>query len=749
MIKKTTISCLLMMTFTTCSVKKFIPEDKHLLTDYKVTIKAPEKIKSKSELTGDIENLIIPQPNSSFLGTRIPIWAHYRHEVGKGGFINKWINEKWGEEPVYLSDVDLGKTEKLIANRLENRGFFESQINTVTKTKEKTAKLVFNVEVETPYKLASYQVDSVYLPIHERIKASMEETLLKPGNPFDLRDLKNERERIDAFLKNEGYYNFNANFLIFEADTNSYEDKRLDMFIRLKRDIPHKSIIPYTIRSIEIYPNYRLKHEDHSQDTTIIDNIAIIQHPVYFKPQLIPKYLLLEVNTRYNPTASKVTSKRLSSIGTYKFVNILHESPAKIDSTDTAAYLNTRIYLSPQTKRSLRVELQATAKSNNFAGPGLQLTYSNRNLFKGGDLLNATAHISYESQIMNGSASGLNSLQFGLKSDLIIPRLEPVRIISKYKYDVPKTKVSLGVEYLRRSRLYTLRTASCTYGYIWQATKYIHHSLNLISLNLVNLTNTTSEFKQILDENPFLASSFAQMFITGSTYNFTYTELNKHNIQNQFYLSANLDVAGNALSLIGSGTPEKGPETVLGMEFAQYAKLDADLRYNFLLGRSHRLVARLFAGYGMAYGNSEALPFAKQYFAGGPYSVRAFRIRSIGPGTYHPVEGDNRSFFDQSGDIRLEGNIEYRFPIISVLKGAVFVDAGNVWLREANEALPGGAFSAGFLRELGAGAGTGLRIDIQNFVIRGDFAFPFDKPDNRFNLYFKELVFNFAIGYPF
>lgn len=219
----------------------------------------------------------------------------------------------------------------------------------------------------------------------------------------------------------------------------------------------------------------------------------------------------------------------------------------------------------------------------------------------------------------------------------------------------------------------------------------------------------------------------------------------------QFYLNANIETAGNTMSLFSKEAEES--RTAFGLKYAQFAKADADFRYHFNLGNEQKIATRLFAGLGIPYGNSDVMPFSRQYFSGGPYSVRAFRIRSLGPGSYKPDDTGNLSYFDQSGNLRLEGNIEYRFPIISFLKGAVFADAGNVWITRENPVLPGGKFGKDFLSELGVGAGVGLRVDIQNFVIRLDVAAPMRVPflpeGERWTFAFDEPVFNFAVGYPF
>jgi len=284
----------------------------------------------------------------------------------------------------------------------------------------------------------------------------------------------------------------------------------------------------------------------------------------------------------------------------------------------------------------------------------------------------------------------------------------------------------------------------------------------------VNLAETSDEFDAILENNPFLRRSFDQRFIAGLNYTFTYNELVDENKTRPFFVSSSIDIAGNTLGLLAGSD-----NTVFGLEYAQYAKADVDFRYYFKFGKERTLVSRLYAGWGIPYGNSNTLPFVKQFFSGGPYSVRAFQIRSLGPGAFSPENNNTTSFFDQSGNFRLEGNVEYRFPIWSYLKGALFADAGNVWLtnditqddeadtqgREFNEQLyEEGKFGPDWAKQLGIGVGFGLRVDIQNFVIRFDLASPLQVPylpeGERIRTPFfgggdDNLILNFAIGYPF
>ena len=756
---KIEVLLLFALLFQACSVKKYIPEDEMLYTGAKIRLSSDTLIKGKKAIKKELEILNSPKPNSKILGINLGLLAYYKAQKEKPGFFYKFLNKKIGEKPVYLSDVDLSKTENLINNRLENRGFFRSEITSAEKRLKKTASVNYSIKINKPYTLSNYtfetldSVSNYEKVMQEDIKSTMDETFLKSGMRYDLALFKYERERIDETLKSRGYYNFNSDFLIFEIDTNQYKNKRFDLFMRLKKDVPEKSKIPYIINSVKIFPNYSVETDTTQNQNTLYKGLEFIQDEEFFIPKRLAPYVLISPEQTYDPKKAKLTSNRLSSIGTYKYVNIRYREIDDSGLKDGIGKLDAYIYLSPLNKRALRTELKAVSKSNNFAGPTLSLTYTNRNLFRGGETFNLTASTGYEMQLSGGSGSGLSSTQVGLNADLIFPRLLfPININDQFKYAIPKTKIGLAAEYLSRSQLYSLNSFTGTFGYGWNANKYVYHELNPISINYVNLSNTTQEFEQILSDNPFLQSSFEQQFIAGLTYSFVYNELVDKTKKTPIFFNANVDLAGNTLSLFES-KDEDGKGTFLGLEYAQYAKIDADIRYYLNFSNSQQLVARLFGGVGYAYGNSTTLPFSKQYFSGGPYSVRAFRIRSLGPGTYSPESEETDSFFNQTGDIRLEANIEYRFPVYSFLKGAIFADAGNVWLLEDNESLPGGKFTSDFMNELGAGAGAGLRVDIQNFVIRFDLAVPFLDPSlplgNRFDLRLDKPILNFAIGYPF
>lgn len=753
------LNILTVLFFYSCAVDKYIPEDEHLYTGAELTIakdSIAEAIEDINELETKLNEVLKPEPNSTFLGLRPGLHYYYKAQREKPGFINRWLNKKIGEEPVYASDVDINRIEDLLKNRLENSGFFQSQITSQyflnDTTKRASAK--YTINLSKPYTMVALKMDMDSFPAYGMINNALHRSFLRKGDRFDLDKLKTERERIDFELKRKGYYNFNPEFLIFEADTNQYKDKRFDLFLRFKDNVPKKAKIPYRLKNIYVYPDYAASDAGNTKvyDTVTIDNVHFLQEELYFKPEFLAPHLLLKQDQLYNPYRSSNTGRRLGSIGNYKFVNIRYQ---EIDSlqTDSIGYLNANIYLSPVLKRQLRAELQAVSKSNSFMGPALTATYSNRNLFHGGETLKLALKLGYEAQIAGGNDTGLTSIMTGIQGDLIFPRMIFFSKFSpNFSYSIPQTKISLGADYLNRSKLYTLLSANASFGYVWNANRYVTHELNPIAINYLKLSNTTEEFDQILTDNPYLQRSFEQEFISGLNYRFTYNELINRIKKGALFLELGLDTAGNSMGLFGKGDSEN-PDSFLGLEYAQYVKFEADLRYHFRINRKQTLAFRLFGGYGLPYGNSDILPFSKQFFSGGPYSVRAFRIRALGPGSYSPNSGEGYSYFDQAGDIKLEANVEYRFPIISFLKGALFADAGNVWLKNENDALPGGKFSSEFINEFGIGTGAGLRVEIQSFVIRFDLASPIHKPylpkGERWDTDFGEFVFNFAIGYPF
>ncbi|WP_116770254.1 BamA/TamA family outer membrane protein [Maribacter litoralis] len=764
-----TLLCLALLFVYSCGIKKYIPEGEQLYTGATLDLNYEGELQDSKEVKAELLNLIEPNPNTKFLGMKPALFFHYKAQREKPGFLYRFLNKSFGEEPVYFSDVNPERVEELILNRLDNNGFFYSESESETVIDEQFASVNYSAKLPAPYVLENYTLESDTLPMYKEIEKLLPETALKKGDRFDLDLLKAERVRLNNGLKQKGFYNSQEDLLIFEADTNQYKNRKFDLFLRLKKEVPSRASIPYTIDSITVYPNYTIEGDTlplTKENVTQVDSIDFVQNELYFKPELLESYLLFNEGDLYDANTSKQTSNRLSALGSYKYVNIQY---TELDTTGTdgnGGSLAADIYLAPLTKRSIRAELQAVSRSNGYTGPGILLSHTNRNVFNGGETFSVSADFSYELQLSN-SNNNLSSIAGGLSADLIIPRSIPFSP-SRFKYAVPKTKISLGVDFLQRSDLFTLSSVNSSFGYTWKENQYVYHTLDPISINYSRLSNVTDEFQEILDDNEYLSQSFEQRFIAGLLYSFTYDEVSNLSKEKPIYFSTNFDLAGNALSLFSGGS-----NTIFGSEYAQYAKVDADLRLYLRWKKERTLVSRIYAGWGIPYGNSSTLPFVKQFYSGGPYSVRAFDIRSIGPGSFYPdTEDDSTDYYDQSGNLKLEANVEYRFPLFSYLKGAFFVDAGNVWLTGDYSSLvedestssssvslfTDGKFEKDWLNEVAAGVGFGLRLDIQSFVIRLDLASPLRIPyldeNERWNVPFfgnadNNMTLNFAIGYPF
>src|SRR5690606_12811442 len=312
------------MSFYSCGIKKYIPEGEHLYTGATLEIATDSIIRNEDQLKDELEAMISPEPNKKFLGMYLGLYYYYKNQKENPGFINRWLYKKLKEEPVYLSDVETNAVKDLLLNRLENRGFFYSSATSdIVEIKQK-ASVSYTVKVPSPYRMETYSLDSLPAPIHNDIQQLVDNTRFRKGIRFDLSYMKRELQRIDFNLKNKGYYNFDDSFLIFEADTNRYDRKRFDLYLKLKNGVPKKSIIPYRIAKVNIYPHYELS--DTLQTTSERFNEKnYIQKELFFKPKHLDPFIKLEEGALYNPDNSRNTARRLSTIGAYKYVNIRYK----------------------------------------------------------------------------------------------------------------------------------------------------------------------------------------------------------------------------------------------------------------------------------------------------------------------------------------------------------------------------------------------------------------------------------------
>jgi outer membrane protein assembly factor BamA len=446
------------------------------------------------------------------------------------------------------------------------------------------------------------------------------------------------------------------------------------------------------------------------------------------------------------------------NLGTFKFV----KNQFKVSDT-TGNYLDAYYYLTPLPRKSIRVEVVGKTNSANYTGTELNINWSNRNTFHGAELLSISVFGGVEVQV-SGQNNGFNVYRFGGEASLIWPRfIAPIKLKSSSGF-IPKTKATLGYEFQNRTNLYSLQTLKGSFGYLWKENARKEHQLNITEITYASPQNVTDLYKSQIEENRSLEKVIERQLIFGPTYTYTYTNTMEKRRKNTFYYKAGIDFSGNIAGLVSGSNIKKGDTTkVLGVPFSQFVKIENEFRHFYKLGKNSQIASRIIAGGGFAYGNSNEMPFIKQFFIGGTNSIRAFRARSLGPGTFDGSTDTSSFLADQSGDVKLEFSTEYRAKIYSVVNGALFLDAGNIWLLNSNSEKPGSKFSKDFLNELAVGVGAGLRFDFSFLVLRTDLAFPIRKPylptGDRWVLdkvnvgnggWRKEnLVFNLAIGYPF
>lgn len=749
-----------MIGMASCNNTKYLPKNESLYTGADIKIEAPEmKKKQRKAIKAELQALTRPKPNSSILGLRPKLWFWNIGGTPKRKISVKRLIKKMGEPPVVLSDLNLEKNNQILQNNLENQGFFRSSVTGEVSIKNRRAKAIYTVVPGSQYTINEviFQKDSSIL--QKEIARTERRTLLKKNQPFDLEVIKAERTRIDSRLKNRGFYFFNEDHLIIDADTTIGNNK-VNLYVNTKTDIPRNAKKIYRINDIVIYPTYSLNA---AEDTSkkygeMYQGYYVIDSAKFYKPKLFLQAMQFNKGEIYRRNEHNATLNRLINLNIFKFVKNRFEVAG-----DTL--LNAYYYLTPQPKKSLRAEIGGLTKSNNLTGTQLTVGFTNRNTFRGGEILTVNASAGAEVQV-SGQFKGYNTYRLGAEANLAIPRfVVPFVTLNPRGGFVPRTNIQLGYDWLNREKLYTMNSFRGAFGYIWKESARKEHTFYPISVQYVQPVNVTQEYLESIAQNPTLQKVVDTQFILGANYNYLFNQLSGRVPDNAFYFNGLIDVSGNIAGLVKKNVIKDGDTARLfGAPFSQYAKIETDLRYYRNLGNDNTWASRLILGAGFPYGNSRELPYIKQFFSGGNNSLRAFRSRSLGPGTYRTPGIDTASFLpDQSGDLKLEVSTELRFKIFKPVFGALFVDAGNIWLYNDNQYKPGAKFTSDFLKEVGVGTGVGLRVDISVLVLRLDLAFPIRKPwlpeaerwvldEIRFGdkEWRKEnLIFNLAIGYPF
>ncbi|MBC7451806.1 MAG: BamA/TamA family outer membrane protein [Cytophagales bacterium] len=747
-----------------CKSTKYVPEGDYLYTGSQMKFQTDESKKYIKKLQSDLQDQIKPKPNSRIFG--LPLKLNLYSFVGipkKQKGLKYSIRTKFGQAPVLFSAVNPSFTEQALLAALYNNSFFDAEVTyTIEKdTQSRKANVVYLIKTGKSYRIDSYTSKIPDTTIARIMAMDQDQSRIKVGRRYNLNRLKEERARIDEELKNNGYYHFNPDYLVYEADTSGAKSA-VTMRLKLKRETPEKSLRRYMMSEVYVVLDsaYASHHSDHLNDTVTIDRVTLALNKD-FRPEPIAQYVYLKDSSYYSRESQQQTVGRLMGMGLFKYADV---EIIEKDST----HLNAYIHLSPLPRKSISVEVQVVSKSNNFIGPGMNLNFTNRNAFRGGEKLSLSFHGSIETQI-NGQFKGLYTYELGPQLNLTVPRfITPVRIKGSSLY-TPNTIFSSSYTFLSRVNYFDMRSLQISFGYKWKESLPVEHYLRPINISFFNLSNISESFNALLQKSPALQRRYENQLIAGITYSYTYNQQVFPRRKNQFYFNGNADIAGNTLNLIndigGGKANDIGTKTAFGVAYAQYARFDVDLRNYIKVNRKSMFAARMIVGWGIPYGNSTALPFVKGFFSGGTSSLRAFPVNSVGPGTYRLPDSLQSSYFiQQGGDIKLEWSAEYRFPIVSIIKGAFFLDAGNVWLYKNDDLIPGAQFKINkAFTQLAIGTGFGIRADLNFFIIRLDLATPLRKPwlpDSEAWVIDdislgsaawrrQNIILNIAIGYPF
>lgn len=755
-------SASLLLAIASCNNTKYLPKNESLYTGAEIKINAPDlKKKKKKLIKSELANLTRPKPNSSILGLRIKLWFYNIGGNPKRKISVRRLIKNLGEPPVLLSDLNLEKNNQVLKNYLENNGYFTAAVRGEVSLKNKRAKAIYNVSPGSQYTLNEIKFQSDSSALQKAITRFSRRSLLKKGDPFNLELIKAERTRIDDRLKQRGFYYFSDDDLLIDADT-TIGDHKVNIKVNTKPETSARARRVHRINDVVIYPRFDLMGaaEDTSRKYAVqYSGYIVVDSSRFYKPKLFQQAMQFDKGDIYQRNAHNATLNRLINLGIFKFVKNRFEPVG-----DTL--LNAYYYLTPLPKKSLRAQIGASTKSNNLTGSQLTLGFTNRNTFRGGEILSVEATAGAEVQV-SGQFKGYNTYRLGAEANLAIPRFViPFVQVNPRGGFVPRTNLQLGYDWLNRQQLFTLNSFRGAYGYIWKESAQKEHTFYPISVQYVQPLNVSQLYQDSLKSNPTLQKVIDTQFILGANYNYLFNQLVGRVPDNAFYFNGLVDVSGNIAGLVKKSVIKSGDTARLfGAPFSQYLKLETDFRFYRKLGNDNVWANRLILGAGFPYGNSQELPFIKQFFVGGNNSLRAFRSRSLGPGTYRAPGLDSDSSFvpDQTGDLKLEINTELRFKIVKPVYGALFVDAGNIWLKNDNKFKPGAKFSEDFLKELAIGTGLGLRVDVSVLVLRLDLAFPLRKPwlpeADRWvvdQISFgnsewrkQNLIFNLAIGYPF
>lgn len=751
----------LMATFICgCSVRKYVPDGSSLLTSNRITIEPDNRDINKLEINRHLKQ----QPINQIFGFMPLVSLHYK-TAGKKNGLSRWLNEHVGKEPVYYNGPLTAESKKEIITYLNNSGYFKSEVTSSHETKNSKTRVTYKIKPSEPYIIKNLKYDISDSAVADLVVRIEQRLPVKAGEIYNAYKMDDERDMIVEFLNNHGYYDFTKDNIIFEVDTN-FKARRADVTICIRGEKFDK----YLIDNIFVYPDYKFQKtalcdttehtfsfssRDKSSATTfhfVTDGDPKINFNTF------NQMILIHPGELFSQRMVSQTYHSLHNLKIYSRSNIRFDTVPS-SKNDTVRHLNCNIQLQKGKLQSYNIQLEGSNSAGNFGTLG-SVTYKNNNIFHGSEILTVKLKGGYQliSTDKEIASSGIfQGNEFGGEASITFPRfLGPLNIKHFVLEYQPRTMVTAGYD-SRTRPLYRRQTVQAGFGYNWMANSRMQHILTPINLNSVKV-DQSDYFKTLLEheENQRLKDQYTSHLIFGLNYSFIFSNQNPNFERDFFYFKADVETSGNLLSLFNGTkimTEGDGYHEILGIRYAQYVKFGLDFRY-FCYTKGGSFAFRAMGGYGIPYGNSYDMPFEKNFYGGGANSMRGWGFRKLGPGGYQVADDNNA---ERIGNIQLEFNAEYRFPIYGVLNGALFTDIGNIWNSKPIESFPESEFVLDkFHKQLAMDMGFGFRFDFSFFLLRFDFAIPYRDPSYdenerwRFNKWqWRDVVFNFGIGYPF
>lgn len=758
----------IMAVITACSTTAAIPDEEQLYigidkVNYTDLVKSPHASATQSEISAA---LACP-PNGSLFGssrTRSPfpigLWVWNAWSRSESGF-SKWVVNTFGKTPIYISTVNPALRAQVAKTTLKSHGYLNGDVQSYVETSSnpKKAKVGYHVTMNHLYTLDT--VRYVNFPQHatQLIDSTAQESFIYTGAPFDISNLDSERERVSKLFKNNGYYYFQPSYMSYLADTMMVPGK-VQLKLQVADSVPEKALKKWYIGNVDL----SLKRTFFEQMTNSDVRRRFTVHFNGTKPPVRMGTILRDMKLRKGHLFRYDDYlESMSLIGGNGLFSMVDLKLTPKDDTPQCDTLNVNLTCVLEKPYDFYIGTNLRGKTSGYFGPELVVGLTKRNAFRGGEKLDINLHGSYEWQVGHKPAGqtedkSIQSYSYGGDVSIEFPRVYiPFFKFRRRFYTTPTTTVKGSLDIISRSGYFTRHIVSGELTYQLQPTANIRHTISPLVLEYTYLRHGTDKFMELLLQHPYLLLSMLDQFIPKAKYTFTYSS--PPNSLNPILWTTSVSESANLLSLgymvAGKKWYQKEKE-MFNNPFAQFLKLETDFTKTWRLSDQSQLLAHLSAGVIWAYGNSSYAPYSEQFYVGGANSIRAFTVRSIGPGGFHSDDAD-LSYVWQTGDVKLLFNLEYRTQLFGNLHGAIFLDAGNVWTLKGDGQYADEVVKLKNIpKQLAVGTGIGLRYDLDFFVIRLDWGLGLHLPYNTgkggyFNIpsFRAGQCLNLAIGYPF